>query len=278
MKKILFPTDFSSNADHALRYAIGLCESLNAELILFHSCRADAMDYQMQSENLSEESITLESINRLRDYREKHLSEMKNLQVIEKVIYGLAVDTIVETAAKMKVDMIIMGTKGASGLQEVLLGSNTAAVMERAKCPVLAIPEKSLFRPIEQMAFATDFRENDIEAIVYLSSIASLFNAKLIIVHVADILVPDNYENALFDVFKEEIDKRVLYKNITFEVIKGANAPKAMNEFVKERKVEMVAVSTRKKNVFTRLFDVSFTKQLAYHSVAPVMAFHPTHS
>ncbi len=276
MKKILFPTDFSKNADHALEYAMGLCLNLKAELILFHACRAEAMSFQIQNDDISEESIILEAMQKLKEYKGKHFAGIKDLQVIEKVSYGLAVDQIVETAKMLKSDMIVMGTKGASGLEEVLLGSNTAAVMERAKCPVLAIPEQSRFHNIEQIVFATDFRENDLEAVVYLSGIASLFNARLEIVHVADILVPETYEQALLDVFQDEIKKRVTFKNITFEMIKGSNATKTMNEFIKDRKIDMVAVSTRKKNVFTRLFDKSFTRQLAYHSVVPVMAFHTT--
>jgi nucleotide-binding universal stress UspA family protein len=174
--------------------------------------------------------------------------------------------------------MIVMGTKGASGLQEVLLGSNTAAVMERATCPVLAVPENSRFTPIKKIAFATDFRENDIEAINYLTSIAMLFGAGLVIVHVADPVVPQNYEAALLKVFQEEIKTRSRFKDISFEIIKGSNTVKVLNEFIKVNGIDMIAVSTRKKNFFTRFFDKSFTKQLAYHSVIPVMAFHQVDS
>src|SRR5688572_6902760 len=137
MKKILFPTDFSANADHALTYATSLCESLKADLILFHSCRAEANVLQVLNEDISEESIMMDSIRKLDAYRIKSSDILRNIHVDMKVEYGLAVDKIVEAAEDVNADMIIMGTKGASGLEEVLLGSNTAAVMERAKCPVL---------------------------------------------------------------------------------------------------------------------------------------------
>ena len=79
MKKILFPTDFSPSADNALHYAIELCKSLSAELVLFHACRADAMAFQVQNDDMSEESIILESMQKLKDYKEKHLSDFKSL-------------------------------------------------------------------------------------------------------------------------------------------------------------------------------------------------------
>jgi nucleotide-binding universal stress UspA family protein len=275
MKKILFPTDFSDNAENALKYTIGLTASLKADLILFHSWRADAHAFQMLNEDISEEAIMMDSLQKLEECRMKTITEAKNIKVDIKAEYGFAVDKIVEAAEAMKADLIVMGTKGASGIEGVLLGSNTAAVMERAKCPVLAIPEQSHFSEIKQIVFATDFRENDIEAILYLTGIASLFDSNLKVVHIADSMVPVNYESALLRVFETDIRNKTAYKKIEFEIIKGKNTTRALNDYIKEKEIDLVAVSTRRKNVFTRIFDSSFTKKLAYHSIIPVMAFHP---
>src|SRR5690349_18487799 len=156
MKRILFPTDFSKNADQALAYARSLCLTLQAELVLFHSCRAEAMALQNTVEEVSEEAIMYDSVLRLKEYKEAHFPD-GSINVTQKIAYGLAVDTILQTADSIKADMIVMGTKGSSGIDEILLGSNTAAVMERAKCPVLAVPETAEFHPINVLAFATDF-------------------------------------------------------------------------------------------------------------------------
>jgi nucleotide-binding universal stress UspA family protein len=272
MKKILFPTDFSKNANRALSYARALCLTLDAQLILFHSCRAEAIAFH-SGEDADEGAIIRNARLQLNNYQLLNFPT-DTIKVTPVVEYGLAVDTIVDFATKSGVDLIVMGTKGASGLDDVLLGSNTAAVMQRAKCPVLAVPEATEFHPIKVLAFATDYRETDTNAIKSLSSIAELFDAKLLIVHISDVLVPDNFEHALFEVFKDEIRQKIGYKNIEFDVLKGSNPVKVLNEFIKDRSVSFIAVSTRRKNLFTRLFDKSFTKQLAYHSLVPVMAFH----
>jgi nucleotide-binding universal stress UspA family protein len=150
MKKILFPTDFSPNADHALKYAAAFCSHLNAELILFHSCRVKALATSLQ-DDVNDDGIFFASVEKLNEYRISHHDEIKQVFVEEKVSIGLAVDAIIDTATKMNVDIICMGTKGASGIKEILLGSNTTAVMEGALCPVRQFRSKRHSVPLKKL-------------------------------------------------------------------------------------------------------------------------------
>ncbi len=274
MKTILFPTDFSNNADHALNYAIKLCHFLEAELVILHSCRMNSFTYQLLNDEQNDLTIVDQATKDLQAYCKKHSKEISSLKVTEVVEYGLAADVIINYAKNNNVFLIVMGTKGARGIEEILIGSNTSAVIQKATRPILAIPVETKIKDIEKIAFATDFRENDIDAIQTLSGIASLFNAEIIMTHITDFLVPINYEKALMDVFEDDIRSKVSYKNISFRVIKGNDQVKALNHFIEENNIDLIAVSTRKKNIITRLFDKSFTKKIAAHTTIPLLAFH----
>ncbi len=278
MKKILFPTDFSNNADHALKYAINLCQLLKAELIILHSCRVEAFAYQLMEDETNEDLIIEKAKEELDKYCKNHAGEFDKIKVSTVVEYGLAVDSIVKTVKKYKIDLVVMGTKGAMGMGEALVGTNTVSAIFKASCPVLAIPEKARYRRISQIVFATDYRESDAEAINFLAGIAALLKAKIIVVHVAEFFVPSEYEAALLKVFEEDIRKKVNFKNITFEILRGNTSTKVINKYLKENYIDMLAVSSRKKNVFMRLFDKSFTRQMAYHTNIPLLAFQTKHT
>ena len=274
MKKILFPTDYSKSAHHAFQYAVNLCELLDAELIIFHACHINAYAYQLTTEEVDEDFILEKAKLQLNKFCNDHSAEFKNIKITQVVEYGLAVDAIKDTVHQLNIDLIVMGTKGSDSIESKLIGSNTIRVIEKSDCPVLAIPNKSEFKNFNKIAFATDYRETDTESIILLAAFASLFNAKIIIVHVAEFLVPENYENSLFEVFMDDVKKNVFYKNITFQILKGVNKSKTFSEFVEEHNIDLIAVATRKKNIFIKMFDSSFTKKIAYHSNIPLLAFH----
>src|SRR6185436_12618936 len=128
MKTILFPTDFSPGADNALNYAIGLSDKLKAKLILFNSFHIPAYASEGPvNEDVEEQCMNLAQNNLLRMER-KAILQSKDLVVESIVNYGLAVDNIISTAQEKDADLVIMGTKGASGSKEVFIGSNAASV------------------------------------------------------------------------------------------------------------------------------------------------------
>lgn len=279
MKTILFPTDFSACADNAFHYTLGLCDKLKADLVLFNSFHipayatnvliyADADNIEEQKEDLAEKGLIR--------MKNKALSEIKNCSVECIVNYGLAVDNIISIADEKNADLIIMGTKGASGLQEVFAGSNTFSVLEKSNRPVLIIPENVKFKKIEKIVFATNFNDTDFQSIAFLSQIASLFNSEILIAHVVQVTPTKDYESDLLQWFKEELKNRanVEYKNISFHVLTGGNVGYELEDFIEKNNVDLLSLSMRKRTLFAKLFDRSLTKKFAYHTHTPLLAFH----
>jgi nucleotide-binding universal stress UspA family protein len=226
------------------------------------------------TEEVDEAVILEKAKHQLKNFYNDHLAELKNVKVTQVVEYGLAIDAIKDTVNRQNIDLIVMGTKGADSIETKLIGSNTLRVIEKAACPVLTIPEKSRFRRFNRIAFAIDYRDSDIESIILLSAFASLFKAEIILVHVAEFFVPSTYENALFDVFVDDVKKNVFYKDISFKIMKGVSKSKTFNEFVEEENIDLIAIVTRKKNIFIKMFNSSFTRKVAYHTHLPLLAFH----
>jgi len=273
MKIILFPTDFSPSADNALSYATGLCEAMNAKLVLLHAWHVPAFATQVPSETFSEEKVRAEASAHFQKYKANRLLKGHKITVEEHVKSGFAVDTIVSEAKECKADLIVMGTKGASGLEEVFIGSNTASVMEKAPCPVLAVPADAKFHPPKKIAFATNYSGNDFDALKFIASIASPFQAELVVVHISNIIA-DDYQEDLLNILKEKVEKEVHYKNITFDSFTGDSVTDALNSFSHLNKIDLVALAMRKRNLISRLFDRSLTKKMAYHTHIPLLSVH----
>lgn len=276
MKTILFPTDFSSGAFNALKYALGLSDKLKAKLILFNSFHIPAYSSQVPLDQDVEEQLLNIAEGELRKIENNALLEYKNLAVESVVNYGLAVDNIISLTEEKHADLIIMGTKGATGLKEVFIGSIAASVLEKSPCPVMVIPENAKFKNIDKIVFATNFRDNDFNSIASLVKIAALFNSKIMIVHVSQVAPTRDYESDLMQWYKEELKKKanIEYKNISFHDLVGGNVDYELEDFIEKNNVDLLALSMRKRNVLSKLFDRSLTKKMAYHSHTPLLAFH----
>jgi nucleotide-binding universal stress UspA family protein len=199
----------------------------------------------------------------------------RNIDVEQKVLFGVAVENIIKEAQQSNADIIVMGTKGAKGLQEVFLGSVTAAVAENSTCPVLAVPEGVKFREYKKIVFATDYHDVDVKSIQYLVTLAELFGAKISIVHISDFLTTDDFERELFRLFKVKVKAEVHYENISFELITGHDVDKTLSSYIKHNNVDLIAMSTRKKrNFISRLFDPSLTKKMVHHTAVPLLSLH----
>lgn len=275
MKTILFPTDFSPGADNAFNYAIGLSDKLKAKIILFNSFHIPAYSGVPIDEDVEEQLMNIAN-DQLQNLKDKALLQNRNLDVKNVVNYGFAVDKIISTAEENHADMVIMGTKGASGFKEVFIGSNAASVLEKAPCPVLVIPENAEFKNFEKIAFATNFRDSDFDSITSLTEIAALFNSEIMIVHVSQVAPTEDYESDLLQWYKDELKKKTNfeYKNISFHDLVGGNVDYELEDFIEKNKVDLLALSMRKRNIFSKLFDRSLTKKMAYHSHTPLLAFH----
>ena len=275
MKKILFPTDFSKTANNAFIYALKMAKYIEAELIVLHVYELPIVSYEGYSSYISEvyETIELSKFENFKDYipelrkiaEENQLEDVKMSHVMEE---GDLIFTIKKLVKKEKISLIIMGTKGASGLKEVFVGTNAGALIKKVPITTLIVPAKAKFEPIKTIGFTTRFRSKDRTALKHVLAFAKMMEAKVKCLYVKtfDSEVKESRINKWRDDFKKE--------PVKFFVIPNEDVKQTIFDFMTSQSIDMMAMLTYKRHFLEGLFDQSLTKKLSYHSEIPLFALH----
>lgn len=279
-KTILVPTDFSENANNAIKYAITFAERNKNKLLFFHvssmpNIHPEASLSSYKAIIQAEEKKHLEKLEKLisKNYASSSVNaDVEGFECFVKT--GFVVDEIIDIIKEKDVEMIIMGTQGASGIKEFFLGSHTASVIEKVVCPVFAIPEKATFREIKKIVFATDYYDSDFMAIRQLVKIASAFNAEIVIIHISDGEYTKSREEELLSWYKEMVNEKVKYKKISYQLFANNNIYEGLYSFLENFGADVISMSTQRRNFLEKLFGSSLTKKMAYHTRVPLLAFH----
>jgi nucleotide-binding universal stress UspA family protein len=143
VEKILVPTDLSPVSRAGIHYALNAATALDAEVIIYYVITGNevARFRRPKEEAFADFDDLLKAYEmRLRSFVEQNFDEITSVEVSQKVEFGTPEEKIIETAKTEGVDLIIMATRGMSGLSRIVLGSVTEQVIRNAPCPVVAIP------------------------------------------------------------------------------------------------------------------------------------------
>ena len=274
MKKIVVPIDFSPISINAFEYALRLADAFGCEIEVINMYSPIVSDYPYMPGNIINEIIEGKKDTAIINFIEyvKNQSEVINMlfnkvSVNIDMIPGVGTIDILEAIKKKRADLVVMGTKGASGLKETFFGSITGEVMESASCPVLAIPEEAKYRGINTIAVTTDFVDKDDRIINYLQTWASNFKANIKCIHV-DLNHTHEYTkkmDSLASLFGES-------RNISFEVIDDTDVLRGISNFIDKNNVNILGMVIHQRNIIQELFNYSYTKKMVYHTKTPVLA------
>ncbi|MCB0755744.1 MAG: universal stress protein [Flavobacteriales bacterium] len=273
MKKILVPTDRSENAKHALNYALNLFSGEEIEFILFQSFDVPTYTADMP---MPIDVIGAEELNRiLAEDAETLKEEYKNSNfsfstVVEHGSLTLNIEDLVE---KLGIDLVVMGTKGASGLAAAIIGSNTSDVIQAATCSVLAVPESADVSALpKQILFASDNKGlSDSEVIAPLVFLAKKFNSHIHLMNVLDEGKMTSVDEAVAGLNLDHLLEEVEH---TFHFENSNDKAHAIEEYLNTHNIDMLAVIPRKNNFFDAIFHRSVTRKLTLHTKVPLLAMH----
>ncbi len=201
VKRILYPTDFSSCAGHALPYTIDLAERFRAEVHLFHTLVIHDVDPGNAAHRLPNMEELYRALEEQAEAQMKAAMDQHGgpgFTVQRAQLRGIsAAGGILEYSAANDVDLIVMGTHGRRGLRRLLLGSVAEEIVRLAPCPVLTVPEKdggTSPTRVQRILAPVDFSEHSRLAMDYAQELARLFGAQLHLLHVVDeVIYPDFY-------------------------------------------------------------------------------------
>ncbi len=278
MMHILVPTDFSDNAWNALKYGIQLYKNVACTFYLLHinpippySGAESSVRFSSklgEGDMLEQSKIGLEHL--LAKVEKTDPNTKHNFTTISS--HNFFVESIKRQVAKRKIDLIIMGTKGASGLKEVAMGSNTGDVLTKVKCPLLAVPENTVFKPPREIAFPTDYYINyDLKVLNTLIDMVNLHQSDLRVLHISKKgagLTEEQKEN------KEFLNDYLQDVKHSFHSLTGIDLETSVQCFTESRDIDMIAMVAKNLNFFQRILFRPKVEKISYHTDIPFLVLH----
>lgn len=269
MDSILVPTDFSENTKTALNYAIDLANQFSCKLILFNTYKlSHRAGMFIGVEKLMREESREQMASLLKETRQR-IKEGANIE--GKVAKGEAISTVIRAAEKLEVDMIVMGTQGASGLKEVFIGSTTNGVVNGSKLPVLVVPSSFDYRPFKTVALSVDEKlignKTSLEA---LRMIIYRYNAKVSAFHV------HAKGEEISDSMKASLSKTLGGIGFSLHEIEGDEETinTKIQTFVKNENADLLCMIKRDRGFWGNLVHSSVTTKEVFHSAVPILVLH----
>jgi len=276
MKKILIPTDFSKESQNAAELASNIARRFKAELVFLHSIEVTSTESINASgapsnfDSYADSMLVHESIQRANEEMKKLLKmpAFEGLVIGQIIKIGSPFSHITE-AVEEGVDFIVMGTKGASGLSEVLIGSNTEKVVRRAKCPVLSVKDKVDESVFNNMVYASDIGDSEDKVIHCLKSIQSVYNSKvnLVWVNTPNNFKPDTITRPKLRNFvkSHELD------NTEIHVYNDVIEEDGIRHFADEVGAGMIIMGTSSHTGLSRIIRGSIAEDMVNHAKRPVL-------
>ncbi|PHN92740.1 universal stress protein [Maribacter sp. 6B07] len=278
MKNILIPTDFSDNAWNALIYGITFFKKTQCT---FHIVHINAINTNSSGEaalyvspDILEETILAEPKEKLQHLLKRieklPLNAKHNFKV--QAIYGFLINELKTLVINKKIDLIIMGTKGATGLKSVSIGSNTGNVITKVPCNVMAVPENACYENIHEIGFPSDLNiAYDIKVLETIKDIILLKRSALRLLYIsgANEALSQNQtkvKNFILDYFKDNV---CTYHNIT-----GKNIDESVQCFTESRNLDMVIMVAKNLNFLERILFRPTVEKISYHTKVPFLVIH----
>jgi nucleotide-binding universal stress UspA family protein len=277
MVNILVPTDFSQLSKSALKYAIKIANKLGGNITVLHvMTMTRALRISMRDKILSPDQDLMESAGAELERMIRTLSEQykSHTPIKYHVVRGAYFpSTLLREARRLRSGLVVMGTRGATGITRTFLGSNTNSVIEVSHVPVLAVPEKADFKGFRNVVYASDLRNLEDELSILVRYIEK-FGSTIHLLHI----VPPGEQVESVESRIETVLQRFAYKNIITLVLVDPDVNSAVDQYVEVSKADVLAMFTHEISFFEKVFDTSMTRKMAFHSRVPLLAFRQTRS
>lgn len=272
MKRILVPTDFSENAEHALKVAAQIARDTNGEIFLVHLLElptqmADAVSggaavpeimlFMKKAHEKLEEVLT-------RDY-------LEGIKVSEAVKLESAFEGIIKTSKSHDIDLVVMGSHGTSGFQELLIGSTTEKIVRASESPVLVIKNDVNDFKTDRFVFASDFSKEVKKPFEKILEFANIFGSHLdlVMINTPNSFKPTHVSNKIM----KEFVSHFTIKNYTLHTYNDNNIETGVLNFANAVDADLIGMCTHGRTSLYHFFNGSISEGLVNHSSKPVVTF-----
>lgn len=273
MKKILVPTDFSQEAKYAFDLAIEFCEKSGATLHLLHVAdlpvASDPMGTNLHSYFSPELISQMESS--IHDRMTLLSKPIHNVKIESDMVWGNPFGGISRYITENEMDMVIMGTKGATGVKELFIGSNTEKVVRYSKSPVISVKEPIELKNIKNIVFGSRLGNSQTELIIRLKRLQDMLDAKI---HIVRINTPSRFKRDT-EVWKEleQFAESNEFRNYTLNIFNDFHEDVGLMYFAEKVGADMIALGTHGRSGLTHLYNGSIAEDIVNHAKRPIWTY-----
>lgn len=296
--KVLFPTDFSELANHALPYAIKMAKIFNAELIMLHAVTLYEHDPNDPEHHFPSLQTYCTEVSEAAENGFQICVDMigdVGVKVRKSIVQGISPHAAILEYIDDEGDigLIVMSTHGRSSLKHVLLGSVAENVVRYAPCPVLIVkqPEHEFIDPetgevhIRKILFPIDFSKESVKPVEFIKFIAEHYNAEVITFHAVDVEIPPVYYTSGIDSILQldpELNERVARKmkdlvgdklegiNVRYQVVEG-RAVDEIRSLAQNENVDLVVMGSAGSHGIGDFLFGSTAARVIQKAVCPVL-------
>lgn len=288
---ILIPVDFSNYSLKASEFGFNLAKTENAEVIMLHVYftpiyasslpYGDVFNYQSQISDEETARTIIQKVhsdlNNLSDkIKEKIASgEFPNVKYSCILREGIPEEEIIRYAKEHRPKIIIMGTRGKNQKDLDLIGSVTAEVIDRSRTAVLAIPENTPFKEfseVKRIAFITNFDQRDLVAFEAFFNAWKSFHFSVSLIHLTD--SKDTWDEIKLAGIKDYFEKQYPGLEIHYDIVMNDNLLKGLDQYINDNQIDIITLTSYKRNIFARLFNPSIARKMIFHSDTPLLVIN----
>lgn len=286
--EILIPVDFSNYSERASEFGFRLAHDMGCSVKLFHAFFTpfypasipfgDSFSIQAPDQELFMEMKKKmdKEMKRLTDIIDAKIAknELPDVRYSQILVEGLPEEEIIAYSKKMSPKAIVMGSRGKNAKDLDLIGSVTAEVIEGCKTPIFAIPEDASDVNVAEMksiVFLTNFQEREFKA---FDTMMRFLNPHPVKVYLAHISKKDDVWNeiklsGLTEYLKEHYPLLETEYKLLDPTEKGLE--ETLDKFVHEFNVDMISMSSSRRNIFARVFNPGIARRMLFHSDTPLL-------
>lgn len=273
MKKILVPIDFSIQSEYAIKLASKIAKNSESQIYLLHMVEIPSGTIDMGAGSDFGVPQSMHYIQKVKErmlnIREQFFGADNNVKYA--IRFEAPYEGIMKFSQRKNPDLIIMGSKDLSIIDEVIIGSLVKRIANRSKIPVLAVNRDPKDIAIKDLVFVSKFEEEDRKSFDILLNFSQTFGSKI---HLLNVNTMNRFKSTKrakqkMKAFLEQYET----PSHSINIYNDDSIENGIVNFSKEINADVIALSTHERSGFLRLFKRNISNSIAKKSLSPVFRF-----
>ena len=278
MKKILVPTDFSKISITALEVAFDIAKKAGATVYVLHVVEEAGADSfhitgEWQKENWDDRLYIYKLLERGKKQLEKlvHDPRFDSVKMVGELRLGNPFHGMNAIISEEKVDLVVMGTRGQTNLEAMVIGTNTERVVRNSRCPILTIHKKPATTDFKNIVYATAMSKDEEIFSRIVKSTQKIYNSTI---HMVRINTPADFQrDRIVKDYMAKFAKSLQLKNFTLNVYNDISEEEGILYFANSIDADLIAMATHGRTGFAHVLAGSIAEDVVKKAGRPVLTY-----